>query len=81
MNEYYSLSQEDSNAAREYREYVESTHVAPEWYLIERAFKDGICHAKGIQYNFLNDYDKDMMKLMVKQIKEQKEFNQKHYGK
>ena len=65
MNDYYSLSQEDSDAAREYRKDVESRWERPEWYMIEAAFKDGICHAKGIQYDFLNDSDKDFIRSAI----------------
>lgn len=37
--------------------------------LIEAAFKDDICHAKDIQYNFLSDYDKDFIRSTIKYIK------------
>jgi hypothetical protein len=76
-----ALSYEDCLAAKEYAKDAESMHEKPEWYMIEQAFKDGICHAKGIQYDFMSDYDKDMMRLMVKQAKEQKEYIQKRYGR
>jgi hypothetical protein len=75
-----ALSYEDCLTAKAYVKDAESMREKPEWYMIEQAFKDGICHAKGIQYDFLSDYDKDMMRLMVKQVKEQKEYIQKRYG-
>jgi hypothetical protein len=72
MNDYYSLSQEDNNAAKKYRKDIESRWERPEWYMIEAAFKDGICHAKGIKYDFLSDTDKDFIRSTMNDIKERR---------
>ena len=64
-----TLSYEDCLAAREYRKDAESSWEKPEWYMIEAAFKDGIRHAKGIQYDFLSDTDKDFIRSTMNDIK------------
>ncbi len=75
-----TLSYDDCQAAKAYAKDVESTHVSAEWYLVEQAFKDGICHAKGIKYDFMSDYGKETLRLMVNIVKEQEKIIE-NYGK
>lgn len=80
MEDKPTLSYDDCQAAKDYVKDVESRWEKPEWYMIEQAFKNGICHAKGIQYDFLSDIDKDFIRSTINDIKERRKILE-DYGK